>query len=61
MAIEDFEEIIPRELNTQKEKQLGVPFNISFGGGTQGLRESLTFKSCDLLGGPYVQDPAMYG
>jgi hypothetical protein len=57
MAIEDFEEIIPRELNTQKEKQLGVPFNISFGGGTQGLRESLTFKSCDLLDGPYVQDP----
>ena len=37
MTIEDFEEIIPHELNTEKEKQLGVPFNISVGGGTQGL------------------------
>jgi hypothetical protein len=42
-TIEDFEEIIPRALNTDKEKQVGVPFNISWGGGTQGLRENLTF------------------
>ncbi len=41
-TIENFEEIIPRALNTDKEKQLGVPFNISWGGGTQGLRESTT-------------------
>ena len=27
MVIENFEEIIPRELNTEKEKQIGVPFN----------------------------------
>lgn len=59
MVIEDFEEIIPRELNTQKEKQIGVPFNISFGGGTQGLREHLMFKTCDSLNGPYIQDPEL--
>jgi hypothetical protein len=50
-VINGFEEIIPRGLNTEKEKQLGVPFNISWGGGTQGLRESLTFKqkpACDI-------------
>jgi len=57
MVIEDFEEIIPRELNTQKEKQLGVPFNISWGGGTQGLRESLMFSACTATEGKYIQDP----
>ena len=46
MTVENFEEIIPHELNTEKEKQLGVPFNISLGGGTQGLRESLIFSGC---------------
>lgn len=30
-----------RELKTQKEKQEGVPFNISVGGGTQGLCDSV--------------------
>jgi hypothetical protein len=50
-VINGFEEIIPRGLNAEKEKQLGFPFNISWGGGTQGLRESLTFKpkpACDI-------------
>jgi hypothetical protein len=50
-VINGFEEIIPRGLNAEKEKQLGVPFNISWGGGTQGLRESLTFEpkpACDI-------------
>jgi hypothetical protein len=47
-TIEDFEEIIPRALNTDKEKQVGVPFNISWGGGTQGLRENLTFLTCSV-------------
>jgi len=46
MVIEDFEEIIPRPLNTEKEKQIGVPFNISLGGGTQGLKDNLTFLGC---------------
>jgi surface protein len=53
-TIEDFEEIIPRALNTDKEKQLGVPFNISWGGGTQGLRDNLIFYSkpaCDIVYG----------
>ena len=59
MIIEDFEEIIPRELDTQKEKQIGVPFNISWGGGTQGLRESLTFDGCNSPYGPYIQDPEL--
>jgi hypothetical protein len=59
MIIENFEEIIPRELNTQKEKQLGVPFNISWGGGTQGLKESLIFSGCSSPFGPYIQDPEL--
>ena len=57
MVIEDFEEIIPHELNTEKEKQIGVPYTISWGGGTQGLRESLIPTSCTALDGPYIQDP----
>lgn len=44
-VINGFEEVIPRGLDTEKEKQLGVPFNISWGGGTQGLRESLSFSA----------------
>jgi hypothetical protein len=54
-TIEDVEEVIPRALNTDKEKQVGVPFNISWGGGTQGLRENLTFSST--TGTTYIQDP----
>ena len=57
-TIENFEEIIPRALNTDKEKQVGVPFNISWGGGTQGLRENLTFSS--MTGGLYIQDPECF-
>ena len=58
-VINGFEEIIPRGLNAEKEKQLGVPFNISWGGGTQGLRESLTFSVVPtiLSGMTYIQDP----
>jgi hypothetical protein len=58
-VINGFEEVIPRALNTDKEKQIGVPFNISWGGGTQGLRESLTFEECptSLSGLTYQQDP----
>ncbi len=44
-VINGFEEVIPRGLHTEKEKQLGTPFNISWGGGTQGLRESLSFSA----------------
>jgi hypothetical protein len=58
--VENFEEIIPRALNTDKEKQVGVPFNISWGGGTQGLRENLTFSSITQPYGPYIQDPECF-
>ena len=56
-TIEDFEEVIPRGLFTDKEKQIGVPFNMSWGGGTQGLHENLTFSSCSALTSNYIQDP----
>ena len=59
-TIEDFKEIIPRALTTDKEKQVGVPYNISWGGGTQGLRENLTLTSCLLPYGPYQQDPECF-
>jgi hypothetical protein len=60
MVIENFEEIIPRELNTEKEKQIGVPFNISWGGGTQGLHDHLIFSATTALNGPYKQDPELF-
>jgi hypothetical protein len=60
LVIEDFEEIIPRELDTEKEKQVGVPFNLSFGGGTQGLHDHLIFSGCSLPNGPYIQDPELF-
>lgn len=44
LKIEAFPEFIPYELNEIPQKQLGVPFNISIGGGTQGLLESYTFS-----------------
>jgi hypothetical protein len=59
-TINDFEEIVPRALSTDKEKQVGVPFNISWGGGTQGLREHLTFTLLSALTGPYQQDPECF-
>jgi hypothetical protein len=60
LVAENFEEIIPRLLNTPKEKQIGVGYNISLGGGTQGLHDNLTFSGgCpptinDIV---YQQDP----
>ena len=63
---EDFEEIIPRRLNTDPQKQVGVPYNMSWGGGSQGLIDTLTFMSgCTQASAgprsrtcrPYTQDP----
>jgi hypothetical protein len=54
-TFQDIEEIIPRALSTDKEKQVGVPYNVSWGGGTQGLRENLTFSA--ITGTTYIQDP----
>lgn len=51
-TFKDFEEIINQPLEDDKDKQLGVSYNISVGGGTQGLLENMTF------GGP---DPADLG
>ena len=59
-TIEDFKEIIPRALTTDKEKQVGVPYNISWGGGTQGLRENLILSGCTLGENPYIQDPECF-
>jgi len=60
-VLNNFEEIIPRPLNTKRERQVGVPFNLSWGGGTQGLRENLTF-SAQTSGGTwtYQQDPQLF-
>lgn len=44
---DNFEEIVPHSLDRQKELQNGVPFNISWGGGTQGLFESVTYGGID--------------
>lgn len=60
MVVENFEEIIPRLLNVEKEKQIGVSYNISLGGGTQGLKDNLTISGdcpTELSGITYQQDP----
>jgi len=60
-VLNNFEEIIPRPLNTKRERQVGVPFNLSWGGGTQGLRENLTFSALTSGGTwTYQQDPQLF-
>lgn len=60
-VIPDFEEIIPRGLNTIKERQIGVPFNLSIGGGTQGLHENLVFSGLPVSEtNKYIQDPELF-
>jgi hypothetical protein len=60
-TFENFEEIIPRGLFGHKETQVGVPFNISWGGGTQGLHENLVFSAMpETLCGEYIQDPELF-
>jgi len=41
------DEFIGKRLDDFMEKQVGVPYNISIGGGTQGLLESMTFDGQD--------------
>lgn len=43
----ELDEFIPKRLDDLHEKQVGVPYNISIGGGTQGLLESMTFDGQD--------------
>jgi hypothetical protein len=59
LVVENFEEIIPRPLNTSRETQVGVAYNISLGGGTQGLHDNLTLSGCPttITGMTYQQDP----
>jgi len=47
--VEDFIGLQLRSLDEWSTKQLGVPFNISWGGGSQGLLESQTFGGPDQL------------
>jgi len=46
-VVENFEEFIAKRLLEHKDKQLTVPYNISLGGGTQGLIEEMTFDGPD--------------
>ena len=45
--VKDFDEFIARRLEEHMEKQVGVPFNMSLGGGSQGLIETQTFDGRD--------------
>lgn len=46
-VVDDFPEFIAKGLVDHHAKQVGVPFNMSVGGGTQGLLESQTFDGQD--------------
>jgi hypothetical protein len=60
-TFENVEEIIPRGLYGPKETQVGVPFNISWGGGTQGLHENLVFSAMPTsFINQYIQDPELF-
>lgn len=46
-VVDEFPEFIAKRIDDYKDKQIGVPFNISLGGGSQGLIESQTFDGLD--------------
>jgi hypothetical protein len=46
-VVPEFPEIVAKRLAEYKSKQVGVPFNFSIGGGSQGLLESQTFDGQD--------------
>tara|TARA_R110000824_G_scaffold66044_4_gene171688 strand:+ start:1566 stop:3350 length:1785 start_codon:yes stop_codon:yes gene_type:complete len=46
-SIDDFDEFLFKDLYEYREKQEGVPFNYSLGGGTQGLLETNTVNGPD--------------
>jgi len=48
--VDDVDELSFRRIGDHSSKQIGVPYNISVGGGTQGLAEQITF------GGPDAND-----
>lgn len=47
-VVNNFSEFVARRLNENKLKQVGVPFNFSLGGGSQGLIDSQTFDGLDM-------------
>jgi len=47
----NFSEIIPHELDIESKYQEGVPFNISYGGGTQGLYEAVYLDNTKSVNG----------
>ena len=47
-VVDEFPEFIAKRLNEYKSKQVGVPFNFSLGGGSQGLIDSQTFDGLDM-------------
>jgi hypothetical protein len=47
-VVNNFSEFIAKRLDEYSEKQVGVPFNFSLGGGSQGLIETQTFDGRDL-------------
>lgn len=46
--IKDFDEFYFKGLNNDKEKQLGVPYNISWGGGSFGLKHSWHYNNFNI-------------
>jgi hypothetical protein len=46
-VFKDIDEFVARRLNDYYGKQVGVPYNVSIGGGSQGLIESMTFDGQD--------------
>ena len=47
-TVYNFPEFVGKRLDEYKSKQVGVPFNFSLGGGSQGLIESQTFGGLDI-------------
>lgn len=47
----NFTEIIPHELDVESKYQEGVPFNLSYGGGTQGLYEAVYLDNTKSVNG----------
>jgi len=49
--INDFDEFYFTEINNDREKQIGVPFNISWGGGSFGLKNSYHYNVVTSISG----------
>lgn len=47
-VVDEFPEFIAKRLDENRLKQVGVPFNFSLGGGSQGLIDSQTFDGLDM-------------